>query len=420
MPYDIGNNNIALPPVDNYRPNYAAISIGQTLGNLLRAPSPDDEYKRQQIIELKRKEADRAKLIALHADNPDVSLGLSVYDNPNYAFDLNRGTTALNPQSTDAQIARSVVASGGLIGENQGVSLADRERVAGRNSSNSLSNSLVLQNNAPRTLSERQAELFQQERGNFTPDQIAKATGAYVEPINESQFKAQQLQENLPTATPEEKSRLLYGNPPSGGIVTSFDENGRPVISVGGAAAQKAQAAEKSKSNIDYLTDSAAAKLKELSDLGGMATQGSETGQRIVNQLQTAPIPGNERLQRVLDPKSAALRDELRSMRSLMLSEYRTAANIPASASNSDIEQKNLKDALPDPDGVDYETNLQRIKNFQAIYGALKSGQLSLSSTLGGVAQVQPSAAPKSDNVDLDSMSLEELQALRQRTVGAQ
>ncbi len=69
MPYDIGNNNIALPPVENYRPNQSAISLGQVLGNLVRPESPEDELRKQQaalavqeVLKAKRENAGAASL----------------------------------------------------------------------------------------------------------------------------------------------------------------------------------------------------------------------------------------------------------------------------------------------------------------------------------------------------------------------
>lgn len=92
---------------------------------------------------------------------------------PQNIGNLYRSFIANMPGSSDADVARAVVGAGGMIGENQGVSLEDRDAVAARNAESKLAHALTVQDAAPRTEAQNRGAAF----AALSPEEQAVAVG---------------------------------------------------------------------------------------------------------------------------------------------------------------------------------------------------------------------------------------------------
>jgi hypothetical protein len=143
------------------------------------------------------------------------------------------------------------------------------------------------------------------------------------------------------------------------------------------AAIAEAQQPAKARRDVDMAIGEAKTYLDQLKK-GGDIIDSENKDQGFLSRLgiQSANIPGiGPFFQNLISPQVQTEREKLKGIRSNLLTLYRQTAKIPGTVGDSAIEATSLANALPE--GINYEADQERLKNFQRIYGSIGSQQTS-------------------------------------------
>ncbi len=161
--YNIQSRGLSTPPSAGYKPNNAAIGIGNILGNTLRAPDPRDEKTAIETEILKAKQSGdvaRADYLArqYRTKNPDADISSEVFQGMG-GKDFGEFGRSQLPYSTAAENQDYMsynAAVGKGTGVNEAYTSAGQEAVAKRN----LSDELAVSAAKPESFNEYKADLY--------------------------------------------------------------------------------------------------------------------------------------------------------------------------------------------------------------------------------------------------------------------